>query len=154
MGPCGFDWRRLALACLASLCCFVAVAVKAPAGEVTVFEPPGQQLRPTTLGDRPVLINGRTLTPAGKHIKTQSYSWGLAVSPDETSALLISSSAIQFITLDPLSVAERLVPFHNPTKRKSDLRRRQVRDVMEGKHRPHPRRQAVDRFVECEAVDR
>ena len=120
MGQCGFNWRHLALACLVSLCCVVPSFAKDPVREVTVFEPPGQQLRPTTVGDRPVLINGRTLTPAGKHVKTQSYSWGLAVSPDETSALLISSSAIQFITLDPLAVAERLVPFHNPTKRKSD----------------------------------
>ena len=50
---------------------------------ITVFEPPGKNLRPSIGPDRPVLINGRFLTPAGRSVLTQSYSWGMALSADE-----------------------------------------------------------------------
>jgi DNA-binding beta-propeller fold protein YncE len=81
--------------------------------EVTIFEPPGAKLRPNIKGERIVLVNGRTLTPAGEHVMTQSYSWGMAISPDQSQAVLISQRAIQFASLDPLSVIDRLVPFRN-----------------------------------------
>ncbi len=77
---------------------------------VTVLEPPGAMSRPSIDAEHAVLINGRHLTPAGKHVRTQSYSWGLAVSPDQRTAALISAGAIQWIGLDPLEVRERTVP--------------------------------------------
>jgi hypothetical protein len=49
---------------------------------VTVLEAPGVGSRPSIEGKPVVLVNGRLLTPAGKFVKTQSYSWGRAVSPD------------------------------------------------------------------------
>jgi YVTN family beta-propeller protein len=96
-----------------------ALAVETPR-EVTVLEPPGVMLRPTTEGNPMVLVNGRFLTPAGQSLRTQSYSWGMAVSPDQTAAVLVSCSAIQFIALDPLRVVERLVPFCTPNKQSQD----------------------------------
>lgn len=71
-----------------------------PAQEtVSVLLPPGADSRPTHLGDEVTLINGRKVTPAGKFIRTQSYSWGLAVSPDEQLAVLMRSGAIEFVSL-------------------------------------------------------
>ncbi len=92
--------------------------VEAPR-EVTVWEPPGVRLRPTIDGDKPVLVNGRTLSPAGKCVKTQSYSWGMAISRDETRAALVSRDAIQFLALDPPQVLERMAPFFDPLKQSS-----------------------------------
>ncbi len=88
--------------------------------EVVVFEPPGVKLRPTIQGEPAVLLSGRLLTPAGKNVKTQSYSWGMAVSPDETQAALISNGAIQFLALDPPRVLDRVTPFASLDKRRSD----------------------------------
>lgn len=85
---------------------------------VRVLEPPGLMLRPTTEGDTLVLVNGRLLSPAGKYVRTQSYSWGMAISPDQRTAALVSSGAIQFIELDPLAVLQRLTPFLDPVTRK------------------------------------
>ncbi|MBI3837661.1 MAG: phosphoesterase [Planctomycetia bacterium] len=96
-----------------------AQAADAPR-EVTVLEPPGVKLRPTTEGDPLVLVNGRLLTPAGQSLRTQSYSWGMAISPDQTTAVLVSRDAIEFIALHPLGVVERLVPFRTPGKRSLD----------------------------------
>jgi DNA-binding beta-propeller fold protein YncE len=100
-------------------CCWPALAGDAPR-EVTVLEPPGVKLRPTPDGDQPVLVNGRTLSPAGQHVKTLSYSWGLAISPDETTAVLVTAEAVQLFSLNPLRAEQRLEPFFNPTKRKQD----------------------------------
>ncbi len=88
--------------------------------EVSVLEPPTTRLRPTTTGEPAVLLSGRLLTPAGKNVRTQSYSWGMAISPDETQAALISQGAIQFLSLNPLRVLDRVAPFANPLKQRSD----------------------------------
>ena len=99
---------------LVGLCCrWPALAADTPR-EVTVLEPPGVKLRPTPDGDPPVLISGRMLTPAGQHVKTHSYSWGMAISPDETHGRARTAEAIQFFSLNPLRAEERLEPFFNP----------------------------------------
>ena len=85
-----------------------------------MLEPPGRNLRPTIDGDPMVLVNGRLLTPAGRHVRTQSYSWAMAISPDQSTAALASSGAIQFLSLDPLAVTERLAPYFDPVKRRSE----------------------------------
>jgi DNA-binding beta-propeller fold protein YncE len=113
--------RNRAMGMLVGCVCFCQAALGADKpGAVKVLEPPGVMLRPTIEGETPVLVNGRLLSPAGKHVKTQSYSWGLAISPDEKTAALVSSGAIQFIGLDPLAVLQRVVPFFNPAKRKAE----------------------------------
>ena len=88
--------------------------------EVSVFEPPGVTLRPTPDGQPAVLLSGRLLTPAGKNVRTQSYSWGMAISPDETQAALISRGAIQFLALDPPRVLDRVTPFVDPRAARPD----------------------------------
>ncbi len=111
--------RRLLLVLASLVSAVPALAADAPV-EVTVLEPPGAKLRPTVAGDPLVLVNGRTLTPAGEVVRTQSYSWGMAISPDQTQAVLISQGAIQFIGLAQLAELERVVPFQNPIKRSRD----------------------------------
>ncbi|HEV3136353.1 MAG TPA: alkaline phosphatase family protein [Pirellulales bacterium] len=116
------EHRRRPVLCvlLAALAWSRSLAAADARSEVTVLEPPGAMLRPTIEGDPLVLVNGRLLTPAGHSVRTQSYSWGLAVSPDETTAVLVSRDAIEFIALDPLRAGERLVPFRTPGKRSTD----------------------------------
>ncbi len=80
---------------------------------VTIIEPPGANSRPNHLGDEITLINGRKVTPAGKFIRTQSYSWGMAVSPDEQLAVLMRSGAIEFVSLADRSptLLDRIPPY-------------------------------------------
>lgn len=66
-----------------------SIAARAPQ-TITVLEPPGKDLRPSIGPGRPVLISGRFLTPAGRTALTQSYSWGMAISADESTAVLLS----------------------------------------------------------------
>jgi YVTN family beta-propeller protein len=113
-------WRQVLCVLLAALSWNRSVPAADAPQEATALEPPGVKLRPNTEGDPLVLVNGRLLTPAGQSVRTQSYSWGLAVSPDETTAVLVGRDAIQFIALDPLRVVERLVPFRTPGKRALD----------------------------------
>lgn len=81
--------------------------------QVTIIEPPGVDSRPNHLGNELTLINGRKVTPAGKFVRTQSYSWGMAISPDEQLAVLMRSGAIEFVSLadrNPV-VLDRIPPY-------------------------------------------
>jgi hypothetical protein len=78
---------------------------------ITVFEPPGKDLRPSIGPGRPVLISGRFLTPAGRTALAQSYSWGMAISADESTAVLLSRGAFQVISTAEPKVVDRLPAF-------------------------------------------
>jgi DNA-binding beta-propeller fold protein YncE len=78
---------------------------------ITVLEPPGKDLRPAVGPGRPVLISGRFLTPAGRTALTQSYSWGMAISADESTAVLLSRGAFQVISTAEPKVVDRFPAF-------------------------------------------
>src|SRR4051812_24159389 len=59
-----------------------------------------------------ILINGRRLSPAGKLVRTQSYNWGLAVSPDEGKVLLMGSYSFEVVSLaEGQPAVERFPPY-------------------------------------------
>ena len=70
-----------------------------PGVRASLLEPPVTEAAPAISGDTAVLISGRRVTPAGRVIRTQSYSWGMAVSPDESRVALVRSGAIELIDL-------------------------------------------------------
>ena len=58
---------------------------------VALLEPPGRGARAHIDGNTAILVNGRRVTPVGRVLRTQSYAWGLALSPDESSAALLGA---------------------------------------------------------------
>ncbi|MCX6552833.1 MAG: bifunctional YncE family protein/alkaline phosphatase family protein [Acidobacteria bacterium] len=82
-----------------------------PPVRVTLIEPPARDAVPAASSDRAVLISGRRVTPAGRVIRTQSYSWGMAVSPDESRIALIRSGAIELIDVGNGSPGVRIPPY-------------------------------------------
>ncbi len=80
------------------------------ARSVTVFEPPGANSVPRIEERSAILINGRTVTPAGRFVRIQSYNWGMALSRDESRAALISSDALTLVGLDQALAARRIPP--------------------------------------------
>jgi len=81
-----------------------------PPVRVSLLEAPARGEAPAIEGDAAVLISGRRVTPAGRVIRTQSYSWGLAVSPDESRIALVRSGAIEVIDLHDGS-SHRIPPY-------------------------------------------
>ncbi len=98
---------RLAVAAGAILWCGIGFGQK----PVTIVEPPGKELRPSTGPEKIVLINGRFVTPAGRYALTQSYSWGMALSADESRAVLLDAMAFQTISTAEPRVIDRMPPF-------------------------------------------
>lgn len=99
---------------VAVLALLVLVAPESSAAtsqSVTVLEPPGCQGRPSLNPDQRVLINGRRLTPAGRLALVQSYNWGMAVSADESTAVLLRSNAFQIVSTAEPQVLDRF-PAH------------------------------------------
>ncbi|MBO0860644.1 MAG: PD40 domain-containing protein [Chloracidobacterium sp.] len=69
----------------------------------TILEPPGRDSS-ASIGEREaILVNGRRVTPAGRVLRTQSYSWGLALSPDGGRAALVSKDRVQLVGLNETS---------------------------------------------------
>jgi DNA-binding beta-propeller fold protein YncE len=66
---------------------------------VSLVGPPVVDGVPAISGDTAILISGRRVTPAGRVIRTQSYSWGMAVSPDESRVALVRADAVELIDL-------------------------------------------------------
>ncbi len=91
--------RLLPLTLLAAATVLVLAVVRPDVPRVTVLEPPGWNAYAASRGDRGVLVNGRRVTPAGRVLRTQSYSWGLALSPDGATAVLVNRDAIQIVPL-------------------------------------------------------
>ena len=88
------------------------------AGTAPLLEPPGRDSQARIVGDTAVLVNGRRVTPAGRVLRTQSYAWGLALSPDGTRAAVMNRDAFELVDLrEPYAV--RRVP---PIGTKSEAR--------------------------------
>jgi len=83
----------------------------APQRVVTVFEPPIINSYPHAESGRAVLVNGRIVSPAGWLIQVPSYSWGMAISRDETRALLVNPGAIATLMLDANPQIRRIPPY-------------------------------------------
>lgn len=76
---------------------------------VSTLEPPGRDARSHIDGDTAILVNGRRVTPAGRVLRTQSYAWGLALSPDGSHAAVLHKDAFEIVDLrEPYTV--RRVP--------------------------------------------
>jgi YVTN family beta-propeller protein len=86
-------------------------AERRPPVEVTLSEPPARDEVPAIDGSTAVLINGRRVTPAGMVIKTQSYSWGMAVAPDESRVALLRANAIELVDPTGKSASVRIPPY-------------------------------------------
>src|SRR5215475_10320997 len=69
----------------------------------TILEPPGRDSFASIGEQEAILVNGRRVTPAGRVLRTQSYSWGLALSPDGGRAALVSKDRVQLIGLKETS---------------------------------------------------
>ena len=78
----------------------------------SALEPPGRDARAHIDGDTAILVNGRRVTPAGRVLRTQSYAWGLALSPDGSRAAVLHQNAFELVDLrEPYAV--RRVPPHD-----------------------------------------
>src|SRR3954452_8903010 len=77
----------------------VASSQQSRATRASSLEPPGRDEQAHIDGDTAILPNGRRVTPAGRVIRTQSYGWGLAVTPDGRRAALVHPDAIELVDL-------------------------------------------------------
>jgi YVTN family beta-propeller protein len=75
-----------------------------------VLEPPGRDSRARIDGDTAVLVNGRRVTPAGRVLRTQSYAWGLALSPDGSRAAVMNTNAFELVDLREPYAIRRVPP--------------------------------------------
>ncbi len=72
---------------------------------VARLEPPGRAARAHIDGNTAVLVNGRRVTPAGRVLRTQSYAWGLTLSPDGSRAAVLHKDAFELVDLrEPYAV--------------------------------------------------
>jgi len=78
---------------------------------VTMLEPPGRDSQAGIKGDAAILVSGRRVTPAGRVVRVQSYNWGLALSPDQSQAVLVNPSAFQLVELREPFLAARIPPY-------------------------------------------
>jgi DNA-binding beta-propeller fold protein YncE len=76
----------------------------------TLLEPPGRTQQASIRGDAATLVNGRRVTPVGIVLRTQSYTWGLALSPDQSRAALLRADAIEVVDLAPPHASRRYPP--------------------------------------------
>ena len=79
-------------------------------GTVTILEPPGRDARARIEGDTAILVNGRRVTPAGRVLRTQSYAWGLALSPDGSRAAVMNKDAFELVDLHEPYAVRRVPP--------------------------------------------
>ncbi|AMY08759.1 PQQ-dependent catabolism-associated beta-propeller protein [Luteitalea pratensis] len=86
--------------------------VVSPAGVTrpTILEPPGRNQQASITGTEATLVNGRRVTPAGTVLRTQSYNWGLAISPDQSRAALLRADSIEVVDLLPPHDIRRYPP--------------------------------------------
>jgi len=68
-------------------------------GRVQLLEPPGRDARARIDRDTAILVNGRRVTPAGRVLRTQSYAWGLALSPNGSRAVVLNKDAFEIVDL-------------------------------------------------------
>src|SRR5213080_3953504 len=79
--------------------------------QASVREPPGRDSQARIHhGDTAILVNGRRVTPAGRVLRTQSYAWGLALSPGGARAAVLNTHAFELVDLHPPYAARRIPP--------------------------------------------
>jgi YVTN family beta-propeller protein len=81
---------------------------------VAHVEPPGRTLRAGITGNTAILVNGRRVTPAGRVLRTESYAWGLAVSPDGSRAAVLNKDAFELVDLRAPYAVRRVPPYDAP----------------------------------------
>jgi DNA-binding beta-propeller fold protein YncE len=91
----------------------VAASARARQDHAGSFEPPGRDTTAHVDGDTAILPNGRRVTPAGRLIRTQSYGWGLAITPDGTHAAIVHADAIEIVDLRPPFAVRRIPPYQS-----------------------------------------
>jgi YVTN family beta-propeller protein len=77
----------------------------------TIIEPPVRQETASITGDAATLVSGRRVTPVGKVLRTQSYSWGMAIGPDERRVALLREDAIELTGLVEPFPSTRIPPY-------------------------------------------
>jgi YVTN family beta-propeller protein len=82
----------------------------------TWLEPPGRDARARIEGDTAVLVNGRRVTPVGRVLRTQSYAWGLALSPDGSRAAVLNKDAFELVDLREPYAVRRVPPLEPRTR--------------------------------------
>ena len=82
---------------------------QSPAG--VRLEPPGRDAKASISGNTAILVNGRRVTPAGRVLPTQSYAWGLALSPDGTRAAVLNKDAFELVDLQEPYAVRRVPPY-------------------------------------------
>jgi YVTN family beta-propeller protein len=89
----------------------VALVVSPPGVRArAILEPPGRLQQASINGAEATLVNGRRVTPTGTVIRTQSYNWGLAISPDQSRAALLRADSIEIVDLAPPHAIRRYPP--------------------------------------------
>src|SRR6266852_6444633 len=68
-------------------------------GRLQLLEPPGRDARARIDRDTAILVNGRRVTPAGRVLRTQSYAWGLTLSPNGSRAAVLNKDAFEIVDL-------------------------------------------------------
>jgi YVTN family beta-propeller protein len=101
----------LAVAAAALMAAAATWRLTRPAAPPVVFlETPGAESVAGIDGTSATLISGRRVTPAGRVHLVQSYSWGMALNPDETRVALVGTSAIEFVDPSGAQPPVRLPP--------------------------------------------
>src|SRR5438067_699162 len=80
----------------------------------SILEPPGRAERSRISGNTAILVNGRRVTPAGRLLRTTSYGWGLAVSPDGARAAVLNKDAFELVDLREPYAVRRVPPLGTP----------------------------------------
>ena len=94
---------------LGSAAALTGAACAAPR-QVSLLEPPGRDSQARIEGNTAILVNGRRVTPAGRVLRTQSYAWGLALSPDGFHASVLNRDAFELVDLREPYAVRRLPP--------------------------------------------
>jgi YVTN family beta-propeller protein len=81
---------------------------------VSLLEPPGREAVARIDGNTAILVNGRRVAPAGRVIRTQSYAWGLALSPDGSHAAVLNRDAFEIVDLREPYASRRVPPLGAP----------------------------------------
>ena len=68
-------------------------------------------------GNTAILVNGRRVTPAGRVLRTQSYAWGLALSPDGARAAVLNKDAFELVDLREPYAVRRVPPLVRPASK-------------------------------------
>ena len=84
---------------------------------ISLVEPPGRAARAHIDQDTAILVNGRRVTPAGRVLRTESYAWGLALSPDGARAALLHQRAFEIVDLREPYAVRRVPPLRTENPR-------------------------------------